>query len=137
MATEMAKNQGADTPSVLEVLLGGSIPNVEKELPTASYKVDRLSALAGHDVVFQLKALPYGKVHDIERFTQDVDVNILLAGCVEPNLKDERLQEKFGGATPADVVKRMLLAGEITDLSQAVEKLSGYRRLTITEVKNG
>lgn len=137
MATEITKKQGADAPSVLEVLLGGSIPNVEKELPTASYKVDRLSALAGHDVVFQLKALPYGKVHDIERFTQDVDVNILLAGCVEPNLKDERLQEKFGGATPADVVKRMLLAGEITDLSQAIEKLSGYRRLTITEVKNG
>lgn len=63
-------------------------------------------------------------------------LDLLLAGCVEPNLKDERLQEKFGGATPADVVKKMLLAGEITDLSQAIEKLSGYRRLTITEVKN-
>lgn len=137
MATGIAKTDSNDQASVLDLLLGGSIPNVEKELPTASYKVDRLSALAGHDVVFKLKALPYGKVHDIERFTQDVDVNILLAGCVEPNLKDERLQEKFGGATPADVVKRMLLAGEITDLSNAVEKLSGYRRMTITEVKNG
>ncbi|MBR7178357.1 MAG: hypothetical protein IKD27_02395 [Oscillospiraceae bacterium] len=132
----MAKNEEAVQPSVLDLLLGGSIPNVEKDLPTATYKIDRLSAIAGHDVVFKLKALPYGKVHDIERFTQDVDVNILLAGCVEPNLKDERLQEKFGGATPADVVKKMLLAGEITDLSQAIEKLSGYRRLTITEVKN-
>ena len=137
MAYEMAKNEEAVQPSVLDLLLGGSIPNVEKDLPTATYKIDRLSALAGHDVVFTLKALPYGKVHDIERFTQDVDVNILLAGCVEPNLKDERLQAKFGGATPADVVKKMLLAGEITDLSQAIEKLSGYRRLTITEVKNG
>jgi len=136
MAYEMAKNEEAVQPSVLDLLLGGSIPNVEKDLPTATYKIDRLSAIAGHDVVFKLKALPYGKVHDIERFTQDVDVNILLAGCVEPNLKDERLQEKFGGATPADVVKKMLLAGEITDLSQAIEKLSGYRRLTITEVKN-
>lgn len=136
MANEMAKNEEAVQPSVLDLLLGGSIPNVEKDLPTATYKIDRLSAIAGHDVVFKLKALPYGKVHDIERFTQDVDVNILLAGCVEPNLKDERLQEKFGGATPADVVKKMLLAGEITDLSQAIEKLSGYRRMTITEVKN-
>lgn len=136
MANEMVKNVEQNQPSVLDLLLGGSIPNVEKDLPTATYKVDRLSALAGHDVVFTLKALPYGKVHDIERFTQDVDVNILLAGCVEPNLKDERLQAKFGGATPADVVKKMLLAGEITDLSQAIEKLSGYRRLTITEVKN-
>lgn len=136
MANEMAKNEEAVQPSVLDLLLGGSIPNVEKDLPTATYKIDRLSAIAGHDVVFKLKALPYGKVHDIERFTQDVDVNILLAGCVEPNLKDERLQEKFGGATPSDVVKKMLLAGEITDLSQAIEKLSGYRRMTITEVKN-
>ena len=136
MAYEMAKNEEAVQPSVLDLLLGGSIPNVEKDLPTATYKIDRLSAIAGHDVVFKLKALPYGKVHDIERFTQDVDVNILLAGCVEPNLKDERLLEKFGGATPADVVKRMLLAGEIADLSQAIERLSGYRRLTITEVKN-
>ena len=137
MAYEIAKNEEQVQPSVLDLLLGGAIPNVEKDLPTADYKIDRLSTLAGHDVVFKLKALPYGKVHDIERFTQDVDVNILLAGCVEPNLKDERLQEKFGGATPADVVKKMLLAGEITDLSQAIERLSGYRRMTITEVKNG
>lgn len=56
---------------------------------------------------------------------------------MEPDLKDPRLLEKFGGATPADVVKRMLLAGEIADLSAVVERLSGYRRATITEVKNG
>lgn len=134
MATEMTKT--AAQPSVLDLLLGGDIPNVEKELPTAAYKIDRLSDLAGHDVVFKLKALPYGKVHDIERFTQDTEVHILLAGCVEPNLKDERLLEKFGGATPADAVKKMLLAGEIADLSAAVERLSGYRRMTISEVKN-
>lgn len=134
MANEMMKS--TEQVSVLDTLLGGTIPNVEKELPTAEYKVKRLSTLAGRDVVFKLKALPYGKVHDIERFTQDTDVHILLAGCAEPDLKDERLQEKFGGATPADTVKRMLLAGEIADLSAAVERLSGYRRMTISEVKN-
>jgi len=37
---------------------------------------------------------------------------------------------------PADAVKKMLLAGEIADLSAAVERLSGYRRMTISEVKN-
>lgn len=134
MANEMMKSK--EQVSVLDTLLGGTIPNVEKELPTAEYKVERLSTLAGRDVVFKLKALPYGKVHDIERFTQDTDVHILLVGCTEPDLKDERLQEKFGGATPADTVKRMLLAGEIADLSAAVERLSGYRRMTISEVKN-
>lgn len=35
----------------------------------------------------------------------------------------------------ADVVKRMLLAGETADLSQPIERLSGYRRMTINEVK--
>jgi len=135
MAEQIKKSNAAED-SVLDMLLSSTVPNVEKDLPTARYKVDRLSALAGHDVVFTLRALPYGKAHDMERFTQDADVNILLAGCVDPNLKDERLQEKFGGATPADVVKKMLLAGEIADLSQAIEKLSGYRRMTISEVKN-
>ena len=52
------------------------------------------------------------------------------------DLKDERLKEKFGGVT----AKRKLSSGcccpvRITDLSQAIEKLSGYRRMTITEVK--
>ena len=135
MAETMKRNED-QSESVLDVLLGSTIPNVEKELPTGRYKVDRLSALSGHDVVFTVRALPYGKVHDLERFTQDSDVHILLAGCVEPDLKDPRVMEKFGGATPADAVKRMLLPGEIADLSQAVEKLSGYRRMTISEVKN-
>lgn len=135
MAETMKRNED-QSESVLDVLLGSTIPNVEKELPTGRYKVDRLSALSGHDVVFTVRALPYGKVHDLERFTQDSDVHILLAGCVEPDLKDPRLMEKFGGATPADTVKRMLLPGEIADLSAAVERLSGYRRMTISEVKN-
>ena len=123
---------------LLALLLRPELPNVQKELPTAEYRVKRLSEALGTDVVFKLRALPYGKVKSIrDSVAGDPGLDILLAGCVEPNLKDERLQEKFGGATPADVVKRMLLAGEIADLSQAIEKLSGYWRLTITEVKNG
>lgn len=36
-----------------------------------------------------------------------------------------------------EAVKKLLLPGEIVDLSNAVEQLTGYRRKTITEVKNG
>lgn len=66
---------------------------------------------------------------------RDVEIHILLAGCRE--LADPALQAKFGGATPVETVKAMLLPGEIADLSRAVERLSGYRRDTIREVKNG
>ena len=62
--------------------------------------------------------------------------HVLLAGCVEPDLKAKELKEKYGGATPAETVKAMLLPGEIEDLSRAVERLCGFRRITIKEVKN-
>ena len=78
-----------------------------------------------------------GCEEEIKRLTEEADIQILLAGCAEPDLKAAALQEKFQGVTPAETVKAMLLPGEIADVSIAVEKLSGYRRTTIEEVKNG
>lgn len=122
---------------LVSLLLRPELPNVQKELPTARYRVKRLSHLLDTDVVFTLKGLPYGKVQKLrESMTDDVSVQILLQGCVEPNLKDPALKERYGGATPAETVKAMLLPGEIEDLSRAVERLCGYRKLTIEEVKN-
>ena len=85
---------------LLALLLRPELPNVREQLPTAKYRLRRLSELTGQDVVFTLRGLPYG------------------------------------GATPAETVKAMLLPGEIEDLARAVERLCGYRRATIDEVKN-
>lgn len=122
---------------LVSLLLRPELPNVQKELPTARYRVKRLSELLGTDVIFTLKGLPYGKVQKLrESMSDDVSVQILLQGCVEPNLKDPALKERYGGATPAETVKAMLLPGEIEELSREVERLCGYRKLTIEEVKN-
>ncbi len=124
-------------PDILALLLRPELPNVQKELPTARYKMKRLSRLVGADVVFQLKGLPYGKVQRIrESVSEDTNVQILLAGCVEPDWKAPELREKYGGATPAETVKAALLPGEIEELSRAIERLCGYRMATIEEVKN-
>ena len=130
---ESEKKQEA---SVLDLLLGKDVVDVSKSLPTARYEVPRLSKAAGAPVVFVLQALPYGRTQDMKRLTQDSELQILLAGCVEPDLKRAALQAKFGGVTPAETLKALLLPGEIADLSAAVERLSGYRRITIEEVKN-
>lgn len=123
---------------LVSLLLRSEIPNVLKDLPTTRYRVKRLSDLVGQDVVFTLRGLPYGKVQQLRgSLSDDASIHILLQGCVEPDLKDPALKERYGGATPAETVKAMLLPGEIEDLSRAVEKLCGYRRLTIEEVKNG
>ena len=130
---ESEKKQEA---SVLDLLLGKDVVDVSKSLPTARYEVPRLSKAAGAPVVFTLQALPYGRTQDMKRLTQDSELQILLAGCVEPDLKAAALQAKFGGVTPAETLNALLLPGEIADLSAAVERLSGYRRITIEEVKN-
>lgn len=118
----------------LDMMLKPEVPSVQKELPRGKYQVKRLSRLVGEPVVLELQGLPYGKAQELREVGNDQEVMILLAGC--PELKDPALKEKFGGATPAETVKAMLLPGEIADLSRAVERLSGYRQNTISEVKN-
>ena len=136
MEKELIKQEETAAPSTLDLLLGKGVVAVNKQLPTARYEVPRLSEEAGAPVVFTLRALPYGRVQELRRIEQESDIQILLAGCVDPDLKAPTLQEKFKGATPAETVKAMLLPGEIADLSAAVERLTGYRRSMITEVKN-
>lgn len=136
MENRIAEERTDMQPSALELLLGEKVVNVAKNLPTEKYEVTRLSEAAGAPVVFTLSALPYGRVQDMKRLEKDSELQILLAGCVDPDLKDAALQVKFGGITPAETLKAMLLPGEIADLSAEVERLSGYRRATITKVKN-
>lgn len=118
----------------LDMMLRPEVPSVQKELPTAQYEVKRLSRLLGEPVVLELRGMTYDKVMELKDMAVDQEVHILLEGC--PDLKDPELRAKFGGVTPAETVKAMLLPGEIADLSRAVERLVGYRQSTIREIKN-
>lgn len=117
---------------LLDLLLKNDVPN----LPEKEYKIKRLSKLYGTDIVFKLKAIPYSRATEISKSQKDdTEVHILLAGVVEPNLKSPELLSKYNAATPAEMVKKMLLAGEIIEISRAIERLSGYRIDTIEEIK--
>ena len=123
---------------ILKMLLDADAPDVAKQLPTKRFEVPRLSHAVGAPVVFTLRALPYGKVQDIRTMTDaEQEVNILLGGCIDPDRKSAELQERYGVPTPVEAVRALLLPGEISDLAMEVERLSGYRRRTIEEVKNG
>jgi len=116
----------------LELLLKSDIPN----LPEKEYKLKRLSEICGAPVIFKLRALPYNRAAEIGKEQKDdINVHILLAGVISPDLKDKELLNKYNAITPADMVKKMLLPGEIEDISRAVERLSGYRATTIEEIK--
>lgn len=116
----------------LDLLLKAEIPN----LPEKEYRLKRLSEICGGPVVFKLKALTYNRANDLMKEQMDeLNVHIVLAGTIEPNLKDKELLAKYNAVTPAELIKKMLLPGEIEDLSRAIEKLSGYRLATVDEIK--
>lgn len=125
---------------VMEILLSADEKLIEK-LPEKEVEVIRLSEICNGPVIFRLRALPYSRVAEIksaaaegDESAEKADLHILLAGTVSPNLKSKELREKFSAPTPAELAKRMLLAGEIADLAGEIERLSGYRRLTIKDV---
>jgi len=120
--------------NVLDILLQSEIPAPQ----TQQLKVKRLSKLAGEDVVVTIRELGYSRVAQIRKLHEDdpeMEVHTLLAGVVEPDLKSKELLAKYSAATPAELVKKLFLPGEIADLSRAVERLSGYLTMTLEEVK--
>lgn len=97
-------------------------------LPTKKMKQKRLSELAGGDVVFELRALTYARSAEItKQHSEEQNVHIVLAGVISPDLKSAELAEKYEAATPAELVKKLLLPGEVEDMSREIERLSGFR----------
>jgi hypothetical protein len=122
--------------SVLDTLLRADLPDMRKQLPEKQVEVPRLTELAGAPVIFTLRALTYDKVRmlqDKERGEQAVFA--VLYGCVDPVWKNAVDKEK-GIVTPVDAIKATLSSGEIDDLYIEIQKLSGYLRRTVADVKN-
>lgn len=123
--------------SALDLLLRPDLPDVRKELPEKKVEVTRLSALAGEPVVFTLRALTYDETRRLQdKSREDQAVSAVLYACKDPGWGDRRLQESAGAATPLDAIKARLTAGEIDELYMEIQKLSGYLRRTLADVKN-
>lgn len=132
--------------NVMDLLLSADIKKFNK--PTKKVKMVRLSELLGTDVVFICEGLTPDQMEKIQENAMsikggDVDVNMnelqiftVLEGVKEPNLKSKELREKYGVATPKELVKNLLLSGEITKLYNVISDLSGYGEKAIEEVKN-
>lgn len=125
----MAEKKQNPTPTTVEKLLGACnrAPG-EQCLQFKSW-----TDADGNPVVFRIRELSYDKVRELQDMNtgKDLPAAIITAGVVEPNLRDKRLQQACGAATPYEVVRKMLRAGELEDLQAAIEKLSGYRGSTL------
>jgi hypothetical protein len=114
------------------------------QLPTKEVEVSRLSNLTGEQYILKLKAVSASEtesIRDMATKNDDVDIaevkkGIILAGVVEPNLRDETLKKHFSAATPYDLIDKLFLPGEKEAIYDQISKLSGYGEGAVAEVKN-
>ncbi len=123
---------------VLDILLGMQTPDMRKALPEKRLEIPRLSEAVGRPVVFTLRALTYDKVREIQdKPRSEQALYGVLYGCADPSWKDSRmLDPEKSIVTPLDAIKARLMSGEIDELYGEIQKLSGYLRRTLRDVKN-
>lgn len=130
--------------NTLDLLLKLDESKIKK--PTKQVEIRRLSEALGEKVIFTCQAVTANKMAEIQEMvldvkTQQIDVQemqimTVLAGVKEPDLKDKKLLEKFNAPTPKELLQKLLLSGEITNLYNVISELSGYGPNSVTEIKN-
>ena len=122
--------------------------------PTTKFEIKRLSNALADKFELTLTALSPQRYAEIQREAIELsksgtvrDINIyssqmltLLAGVQDPNLKDAALLEHFSAATPKELAAKLFLPGEIQDIKDKIDELSGYDKERLEkadqEIKN-
>ena len=136
--------------NILDLLLGADIGEIS--LPTKRIEIKRLSEVFGKPFIVTCKALSPEKYEEVQDLAikvsgkdVDLDVNLLqlfvvLEGVVDdsgkPMFKNKELMTKFKVSTPKELIKRVLLSGEIANIYGEISELSGFGENSIAEVKN-
>ena len=136
--------------NVLDLLLGSDIGEIK--LPTKEMEIKRLSGVFGNPFVITVSALSpdrYEEVQDmaisVKGKDADIEISLLqvlvvMEGVMDPNgkplFKNKNLMTKFKASTPKELVRKLLLSGEIASIYGEIADLSGFGEGSVTEVKN-
>jgi hypothetical protein len=136
--------------NVLDLLLGSDIGDIK--LPTKKMEITRLSEVFGAPFIITVSALSpdrYEEVQDmavsIKGKDADIEISLLqmlvvMEGVVDPNgkpmFKNKDLMAKFKARTPKELVRKLLLSGEIATVYGEIASLSGFGEGSVKEVKN-
>lgn len=108
------------------------------EVPTEKVKACHLSKVAGEEVEITVKALSGSRYTEIMSSATnksgrvdmsrvyDTHAMVVVAGCIEPNLKDKELKEHYKAETPNDLAKILFPGGELVKISEKIGALSGF-----------
>ena len=120
--------------NTLDLLLKTDLSNTQD----CEVKINRLSSQVGEDILFTLRPISLDRLEELRESngkSSDFSVMVVLEAVKSPDLKSPDLKEKLKTKTPAETIKKLLLAGEIEDLYLKACQLSGFGRETIEEIK--
>ena len=136
--------------NVLDLLLGSDIGEIK--LPTKTMEIKRLSNVFGAPFIITVSALSPDRYEEVQDMAisvkgKDADIEIslfqilvVLEGVMDPNgkplFKNKDLMAKFKTSTPKELVRKILLSGEITGIYGEIAELSGFGEGSVAEVKN-
>lgn len=136
--------------NVLELLLGADAGEIK--LPKKDVEITRLSENFGAPFILTCKALAPDKFEEVQDMAvsikgkdADIEVSLLqllvvMEGVVDSAdkllFKNKDLMARYKAQTPKELVRKILLSGEIASVYSTISSLSGFGEDAVKEVKN-
>ena len=98
-----------------------------------SFECVALDAEKANEIRMKSIDLTSGTVDDIDMFK--LQAYTVIEGCKNV-FKNNDLMKHFNAPTPIELVRRLLLDGELTELSNTITELSSYQEVKDNEIKN-
>lgn len=149
-AVEVASKELKKPANVLDLLLGSDINIIE--MPKQEVELKRLSEKFGAPFIVVCEALSQDKYEEVQDLAievngKDFDINmnllqtfIVIEGVRDQSgnllFKNKDLMSKFKAPTPKELVRKLILSGELTGLYTTISNLSGFGNGAVEEVKN-
>lgn len=79
-----------------------------------------------------------GRRRNVEMNLKEFNNTIVINNTIDPNFKDAESIQRLGCQTPEQYLNKVLLPGEIVELSSQIQQLSGFKSMDelVEEAKN-
>lgn len=125
--------------SILDLLLETDIDKLQNN-NSKNYEIKRLSKILGEKFIVTCTLLTNEQmmhIAEISKTNIDIKLNAVLEACkIEgKKLNNEELMKKFNVVSAKELISKLFLPGEVYELYNIINDLSGYGKDAVKEVK--
>lgn len=126
--------------SIIDLLMETDVEKLQAN-NQKDFEIKRLSEVLGQKFIVNCRPLTNEQVThigEVSRNNTEIKLNSVMEACkIEgKRLNNKDLMEKFKVVTPLDLLNKLFLPGEIFELYNIVNELSGYGKDAVREIKN-